>query len=385
MSTGGEPKIIAILEAARAVAEKLSLRAPRAASLAEATAELYRQLPRRPNDVDLPYFRVAALLPVEAPHPYALPVERERGRGEEALSSGGFSIASVDGSYMEPSPHVLPQFLLINVGAWVHNYGAGGKPRSFVRAGAWTVEEIVGDWALEEAVRLKIREFEAAVALEACEYMKGEWRIMLLDGSLNLSYTTNWRSEMRKEYARLTAEGLKAVLSKGVVPVGVFHTRSDDLAWAAYKLVRCAGKPCDPPSCGAACRTSIAMDRVLADRVLSDYERTPLLRLQSRVLGGLVQIYAFYLKFGARNVVRVEFPYDREPPKELVDAVHLAVAAQAELGKGYPYAMSRAHELAVLTQKDRDAVMATVAKALGFPSADMLFSAKCLSKMRPIS
>ncbi len=112
---------------------------------------------------------------------------------------------------------------------------------------------------------------------------------------------------------------------------------------------------------------------ILAD-MLEEGQRGPLFASMSRVnveSYGEHQIHFFYLCVG-REVARVEMPRWVAQDPAFLDRVHALVYDQCLKGQGYPVALARAHEQAVIHAADRRAFERVVERSLiqsGLPAA----------------
>jgi len=96
-------------------------------------------------------------------------------------------------------------------------------------------------------------------------------------------------------------------------------------------------------------------DRMLFDGLLAVGERSALFKSLSKINAdhyGDHAIYFFYLNVG-RDLVRVELPEWVAADPDQRDLVHAVVYDQAQRGGGYPAALARAHEQAVVRETDR--------------------------------
>jgi hypothetical protein len=88
---------------------------------------------------------------------------------------------------------------------------------------------------------------------------------------------------------------------------------------------------------------------------LQDGQRGPLFTSMSRInieAYGEHMIHFFYLRVG-RELARVELPRWVAQQPEQVDLVHSLVYDQCVRGQGYPVALARAHEQAIIRSADR--------------------------------
>ncbi len=92
------------------------------------------------------------------------------------------------------------------------------------------------------------------------------------------------------------------------------------------------------------------------------------------------KIQFFYLKVG-REIARVEFPAwvgDGD-----LDLVHSLIYDQCQRGMGYPVALQRAHEQAVIHDGDRRQVEALIERIFATEAVPTQRSAKSVTKLRP--
>jgi hypothetical protein len=107
-----------------------------------------------------------------------------------------------------------------------------------------------------------------------------------------------------------------------------------------------------PPSCGI-CHGLVDAD-VLADR-LRDGQRGPLFVSMSRINVAAYKehlIHFFYMRVG-RELARVEIPHWVAQDSAQVDLLHSLIYDQCMRGQGYPVALARAHEQAIIRSADR--------------------------------
>ena len=91
-------------------------------------------------------------------------------------------------------------------------------------------------------------------------------------------------------------------------------------------------------------------------------------------------IQFFYLKV-AREIARVEFP--AWVADESLDLLHAVVYDQCSRGMGYPVAVQRAHEQAVIHDGDRRQLESLIERLFARADVPALRSAKAISKLQP--
>jgi hypothetical protein len=118
-----------------------------------------------------------------------------------------------------------------------------------------------------------------------------------------------------------------------------------------------------PPSCSV-CQGLTDAD-LLAD-MLAEGQRGPLFVSMSRInveAYGPHLIHFFYMRAG-REIARVEIPrWVAEDPK-MIDLAHTLIYDQCMKGQGYPVALARAHEQAIVRAADRRACLGIVEGSL---------------------
>jgi NurA-like 5'-3' nuclease len=90
-------------------------------------------------------------------------------------------------------------------------------------------------------------------------------------------------------------------------------------------------------------------------------------------------IHFFYLRVG-NEIARVEIPQWVATDSQLCDRVHALIYDQAMRGQGYPIALARAHEQAVVKASDRRVFLDMVAQMLQKSELPALNSRKRDSK-----
>jgi NurA-like 5'-3' nuclease len=97
---------------------------------------------------------------------------------------------------------------------------------------------------------------------------------------------------------------------------------------------------------------------------------------------GAHRIYFFYLRVG-RELARVELPQWVADDAQQIDLVHSLIYDQCVRGQGYPVALARAHEQAVIRTADRRAFERMVQSSLLRAELPASASSKRDSKERP--
>jgi NurA-like 5'-3' nuclease len=115
---------------------------------------------------------------------------------------------------------------------------------------------------------------------------------------------------------------------------------------------------------------------------LAEGQRGPIYLSMARANRALYRehaIHFFYLRVG-NEIARVEIPQWVATDSQLCDRVHALIYDQAMRGQGYPIALARAHEQAVVKASDRRVFLDMVAQMLQKSELPALNSRKRDSK-----
>jgi len=326
--------------------------------------DLYEKLPVGVRIIE--YDKGSFILPLEVPKEYPLGLRLVSARDARMfLEKSMIAIGSFDSSYYTLGSHLMSTLGIFTVASWFFNYGTKGFG-NFIR--------VFGDIDIGDNIdlQIEIKKYENEIIREMINKLEGDYKIMLFDESFNCAYTLSWAYNKREEMVKNIIENIEICMRNDVIPVAVFYTRSKDLLRGISIHY---GKNLD---------STISMtDSTFFKRYFrNNYARSSLFRVYSQALKRKnIDLVAFYVKVNG-GVIRIEFP---SKFKALIDIIHRAVVSQIVLGNGFPLAMERAHELAVIKKEHRDVIEYIIAKYLGKPGIEYILSRKELSKRRPIS
>lgn len=274
-----------------------------------------------------------------------------------------------------------------------------------------------GSWGDLDAQRM-LAEAETLARLMAEQAGRDEPALAFLDGPL-IAWRLDWITPRaaKQVAARNFLRSFEAAKAAGIPLAGyISRTRSTDLVnllkYSACETAVATGSFCAacaaglrdpspgpsptgrggteggrPEPCYAAFDRLI--DRQLLERLLPQVGmRSPVFRSNSSVLSNLYgehrRIGFFFFNTGG-EIGRVEVPdWVWEDPARL-DGVHAQVADQVTLGRGYPIALSEAHEQAVVRASERQLFFDLVRRAYGRHDVEAELSAKALRKRGPIA
>jgi hypothetical protein len=302
-----------------------------------------------------------------------------------------YALVASDGSQIDIERHGVAQCYVINIGRVFLRYGPRPAARLSSAPSLYYREE---DLFLNDGVRripiegnylAARRDVEEGVALVglADEFLllRGNTPVLALqDGTLVRWALANAEKVVQDYFLQPYLAYLDAMRDRGI-PVASYisRPRAPEVA-GTIRLMLCPdvdleqgrGAKCSEcsdvaagrlPSCSP-CQ-GLADADILAD-TLGEGQRGPLFASLSRInieCYGPHLIHFFYMRVG-RELARVEMPRWVAENRAAVDLVHALVYDQCAKGQGYPTALARAHEQAIVRAADRRAFMNIVESTL---------------------
>jgi len=342
----------------------------------------------------------------------ALPTERLDARYAAPPGLKTHTVLAADGSTIAPDRHGLAVCYLINVGRVVLHYGDGAgamldsQPTLYYREQDLFIKAQDKREIQEVPVqgnRLDIKSILSEVeqlATLAQASPAGHPAVALLDYPLILGVLVENKEFVQKHLLTPYLEYLDTLCERRV-PVAGYVSRPRYAEVAGLIRVALCPEPgeirCRQCSSRAASsKGASACDEIarVTDRhifaPLAPGERTGLFVSRHEILKMYdkvpkkhdpTPIRFFYLNVG-REIARVEVPAWVAQDQVLLDRLHAVIYDQAQKGNGYPYALSRAHEQAVVNTADRERFNELVTAALLRQGLPVRTSEKSRSKGR---
>jgi hypothetical protein len=317
----------------------------------------------------------ALIAAAEAGRGSVIPVEPPATRQALGDAPTSYQVLATDGSQIEPDRHGPALCFLVNVGWAVIEYGdhpsaeLASAPELCYRPEDLFVR--VGNrQAAIQGSRLEAKRTVAEMQRLArlATVPAAPPRVALSDGLLLFgAYWEGPEGFVRDYFLAQFREALSSLQALDVPVAGyVSRPRSSDVV-SLLRLDPRHREAC--PRCGAGAGDADCDLEALADRLLFDDlapgERSAL--FESRTLA---QHYPaellprfFYVNVG-REVARVEMPAWAAAQAPLVARVQAVIVDQCRRGQGYPVALARAHEQAVVSGGDRLRFNELVTRAL---------------------
>jgi hypothetical protein len=271
-----------------------------------------------------------------------------------------YTVLAADGSQINPDRHAQVEYCVINVGAFAIYPGQPQPAREEKSSRLLGPDELytVNGMVTEEFVALtrdlSERTFLADLARSAPRPL-----ITLTDGPLELFWERETRGidEFRKLFEEYL-DVLRELSELGVITAGYVDKPGSDLVIRMLELatleeLRQAGKV--RPWMGVS-------DAGLFRELLAPGERSALFAIQSTAaqsFSGALALHFFYLNVGLEGrpwIARVELPAWVAEDPAAVDLLHAALVGQSRIlgSRPYPYALHRAHEVAVVTLAEKE-------------------------------
>ncbi|MHA2059749.1 MAG: DNA double-strand break repair nuclease NurA [Candidatus Ranarchaeia archaeon] len=298
----------------------------------------------------------------------------------------GITLIAIDGSQIDFDRHRSPPIALVNVGYVVL---VGGKKKKKRTGFTGTVPWVLGSYDLERSEEERQEEWSPTVAYkrwyletklslclakvsrqqdppcDTCEISTGcdivdlkdkvpftEKVLLLVDGTLIMSYLREQNEVTKKRYLDLMNEVLEGCKKLSIPIVGVVsYSNAKEIAetlWIASK----GGKPSEDVYKG------LPSDAYLLMKEINNFgDRTPLLQSNRGILKRYKEKIGFmYTRTDTGPPLRVEIPLytcSQQSEDPTLQWVWESILAQTAIGRGYPYILARAHEAAVVKASNR--------------------------------
>ncbi len=291
------------------------------------------------------------------------------------------ALLAADGSQVNPSRHDAVEFAVINTGLFRIQPGTSQTPTEEVETQLYLLEDLRNPTAplTEEVVALRRDLTERRLLAERAASETAQPVITLTDGPLELYREPRDNAQFEQllsEYIRVlkTISNLRKDNQPKAVSAGYVDKPGSDLV---VRLLELIAEPHLPAQETARSRPlSGVLDRVLFAGLLAPGQRSAIFAIQSSMAGRFaaydpgLQPCFFYLNVSHHPSVswlaRVEIPLQTAQQPHLVNALHSLLLQQCRQmgGKPYPYALHRAHEIALITRLEKEQIETMIARAM---------------------
>ncbi len=316
-----------------------------------------------------------------------------------------FTVIAADGSHIDVDRHQSTRCYLINIGSVIINYGS--RPDAFLTStphlysedkdlvitppGGGREQPVEGTVL---GIKRSVEECKSLASL-AASLPPQSTALALMDGTLILwglggeVYPDFVIDELLINGMLKCLDNLKKLNKDRRLALASYISfpRSTDV----LNVLRVAVCPNDIPDCDKQCPPGQerdcdglagVRDRDIFINLLEDGERSALFISPSKIVKeyyGDHKVYFYYLRVG-EEIARIEIPQWAAEDKTLLDLTHSLVYDQCQRGRGYPVALSEAHEQAVVTGADRENFRELVESTLTEEHLPVTSSGKSASK-----
>lgn len=328
--------------------QRLDEKAQRARALMKDYANRLDELRRLAAAATTYFSALRCALPLDEP------LDLRRPRPQNAAAR---VILAADGSQVNPDRHARVQFGVVNVGAI--RIAPGQTPRERVQSRLLYHDELeTKDGPVGEEVVALMRDLAERQALAALAEQEQGSLLTLTDGPLELFREPRDRPQFQALFEDYLA-ALARLAELGAITAGYVDRPRGDLVVRLLELLELSGPELE--SAGKKRPLHPVTDLALFAPLLEVGERSAVFAIQSvsaRKFAGASALHFFYLNVGQAGrpyLARVELPQWVACDPAAVDLLHAALVEQCrQIGsRPYPYALHRAHEVALVSLDEK--------------------------------
>ncbi len=280
------------------------------------------------------------------------------------------TLIAADGSQINPDRHAAIQYCVVNVGAISMQVGSGNTPEIFTDTELHMLDEFEDTFFSDSQVALQRDVAERKKLLEVAEKYSG-MIIALTEGQLELWGAVD--SDNSRDFEKSLQDyldTLKELEKRQVITSG--YVDKPGANWV-IRLLEIATIPQDQltdqkkyhPLAGVT-------DLWLFSQILGKHERSAIFKLQAKSAEkytDAISIHFFYLNVGDEKkpkIARVDAPLWVVNKQDALNNLHCALIEQAKImgNEPFPYLLHRAHEIAVVTRKEKEEIDQMLALAI---------------------
>ena len=280
------------------------------------------------------------------------------------------TLIAADGSQIVPNRHDAIQYYVVNVGAIAMQIGSGNTPEVFTDTELHMLDEFDDTFFSDSQVALQRDVAERKKLLEVAKKYSGTI-IALTEGQLELWGAVD--SDNSRDFEKSLQDyldALKELEKQQVITSG--YVDKPGASWVV-RLLELATVPQDElhnlkkyhPLAGVT-------DLWLFSQLLRKHERSSIFALQAKSAEKYkdsLSIHFFYLNVGDEKkpkIARVDVPLWVVNNKEALENLHYALIEQTKImgNEPFPYLLHRAHEIAVVTHREKEEIDQMLALAV---------------------
>lgn len=274
-------------------------------------------------------------------------------------STQPYVLLAADGSQSNPSRHQAVEFGIINAGAIRMQPGQAVSPVEITHSQLLSYDDLfTKNGAVSEDIIALRRDLKERELLADLAEQESGLVVTLTDGTLELFREPKESAEFNSAF-RKYLEALTRLAERGAAAAGYVDKPRADLV---VRLLELTLFPEEELSKASQERPLAGVtDGELFTGIIQPGHRSAVFAIQSRSsreYQDRLALHFFYLNVGVENrprLARVEIPAWVVDRPDLLNLIHHALIEQArQMGaRPYPYALHRAHEIAVVTLDER--------------------------------
>lgn len=272
------------------------------------------------------------------------------------------TVIAADGSQIFPDRHAALQYYVINVGVIAMQVGSGNAPEVITETKLRLLEEFEDTFFSDSQVALQRDLAERTKLLEVAKKYTGTV-ISLAEGQLELwGAADNDTSKDFEKSLKDYIDALKEMEEQKVITSG--YVAKPGANWVV-RLLEIAMMPHNELSNLNKYHPFLGVtDLWLFSKTLGKHERSAIFKLQAKSAEKYTEsiaIHFFYINVGDERdpeIARVDIPLWVVNNKDILNNLHRALVEQTKImgHKPFPYLLHRAHEIAVVTHKDKEEI-----------------------------
>ncbi|HEX7394938.1 MAG TPA: DNA double-strand break repair nuclease NurA [Anaerolineaceae bacterium] len=286
-------------------------------------------------------------------------------------------ILAADGSQINPDRHNQVEFGVINTGAV--RFAPGESPQEIVESKLLLGDDLqLASGPMTEEFVALLRDLYERTLLAKLAEKETLPVVTLTDGQLELFRRPEQSREFDSRFDEYL-ESLRRLCQVQAVTAGYVDRPKGDLVVRLLELTMVSAA--DLQKVHQLRPLRWVLDAFLFERILGPGQRSTVFRILSSSSSKFPQdlaLHFFYINVGDErrtHLARVEIPAWVAQHDLLLDRLHAALIAQARplSSRPYPYAIHRAHEVAVVRLEEKDQINDMIAQeyhALGLPLGD---------------
>lgn len=272
------------------------------------------------------------------------------------------TLIAADGSQIVPDRHSASQYFVVNVGAIAMQVGSGNTPDVFTDTRLHLLDEFEDSFFSDSQVALQRDVAERRKLLEVSQKYSGIV-IALTEGQLELWGAAD--GDNAHVFEKSLQDYLDVLLElekRGVVTSG--YVDKPGANWFT-RLLEIATIPESELDNLRKYRPLLGVtDLWLFGQILGRHQRSAIFKLQAKSAEKYkesIAIHFFYLNVGDEKkpkIARVDIPCWVANDRQSLDNLHSALIEQAKImgDRPFPYLLHRAHEIAVVTHREKEEI-----------------------------